>query len=467
MEASENKITYKNSNSDKNTNKPNNSTSENKGNKKPLRRLSLPFQRFLHAESFSGFLLLFFTIIALIWANSAFSESYFNLWNSEITIGFKEFLFSRDLHFVINDILMAVFFFVVGLEIKRELIAGELSSFRLAALPILAALGGMLFPALFYTVFNLGKAGQAGWGIPTATDIAFAIGILSLLGKRVPIGLKVFLTALAIADDMGAIVVIALFYTTNFSLIWLLMGLVVFGLLLLANKLNIYSTYVYITLGTLLWIALYNAGIHPTIAGVLTAVAIPALNRIKGDEMEMSVKNYLLEFASYFRSDKHPLANQKEQEGIYAIEKASRQAQTPLKRLEDKLHPWVAYFIMPLFALANAGVVLKGDVAGSFSNSITLGIVLGLVLGKPVGITLLSFLAVKLGLADLPEGGSWKRIIGVGMLAGIGFTMSIFITGLAFTDSALIDLSKIGILSASAIAGIGGYILLRSTKSVS
>lgn len=438
---------------------------ENKMDKKPFRRLSLPFQRFLQAESFSGFLLLFFTITALMWANSAFSESYFNLWNSEITLGFKGFLFSRDLHFVINDVLMAVFFFVVGLEIKRELIAGELSSFRLAALPILAAFGGMIFPAIFYAIFNLGKAGLAGWGIPTATDIAFAIGILSLLGRRVPAGLKVFLTALAIADDMGAIVVIALFYTANFSMMWLLIGLAVFGLLLLANKLNIYSTYVYILLGALLWIALYNAGIHPTIAGVLAAIAIPALNRIKGKEMEMSVKQYLSEFSASFRSNKHPLANQKEQQGIYAIEKATRQAQTPLKRLEDKLHPWVAYFIMPLFALANAGVILKGDVIGAFSESITLGIILGLVFGKPIGITLLSFLAVKLHLADLPEGVNWRKIIGAGMLGGIGFTMSFFITGLAFTDSALIDLAKIGILSASAIAGIGGYIILRSTYS--
>lgn len=438
---------------------------ENKMDKKPFRRLSLPFQRFLQAESFSGFLLLFFTITALMWANSAFSESYFNLWNSEITLGFKGFLFSRDLHFVINDVLMAVFFFVVGLEIKRELIAGELSSFRLAALPILAAFGGMIFPAIFYAIFNLGKAGLAGWGIPTATDIAFAIGILSLLGRRVPAGLKVFLTALAIADDMGAIVVIALFYTANFSMMWLLIGLAVFGLLLLANKLNIYSTYVYILLGALLWIALYNAGIHPTIAGVLAAIAIPALNRIKGKEMEMSVKQYLSEFSASFRSNKHPLANQKEQQGIYAIEKATRQAQTPLKRLEDKLHPWVAYFIMPLFALANAGVILKGDVIGAFSESITLGIILGLVFGKPIGITLLSFLAVKLHLADLPEGVNWRKIIGAGMVGGIGFTMSFFITGLAFTDSALIDLAKIGILSASAIAGIGGYIILRSTYS--
>lgn len=233
-----------------------NSTDNRK--KRPFSRLILPFQRFLHAESFSGSLLLFFTVFALLWANSGFSDTYTNLWHSEITLGFKEFVFTRDLHFYINDALMAVFFFVVGLEIKRELIAGELSTVRLAALPILAAAGGMMFPAVLYTLFNAGTAGAPGWGIPTATDIAFAIGILSLLGSRVSTGLKVFLTALAIADDMGAVLIIAAFYTTNLSFVWLIAGLFIFGILLVMNKLNVYSTYPYIILGVILWVALYN-----------------------------------------------------------------------------------------------------------------------------------------------------------------------------------------------------------------
>ncbi|MGE5456783.1 MAG: Na+/H+ antiporter NhaA [Methanococcaceae archaeon] len=429
-----------------------------------LEKIAIPFQKFVQAESFSGLLLLFFTIVALVWANSGLSETYVNLWHSEITLGLGRSLFVKSLHFYINDILMAVFFFVVGLEIKREVIAGELSTLRLAALPILAAAGGMLFPAIIYSSFNAGTAGLSGWGIPTATDIAFALGILSLLGSRISTGLKVFLTALAIADDMGAVLIIAVFYTSNLSIAWLLIGLVVFGLLLLANKSGIYSPYVYIILGIILWIALYNTGIHPTIAGVLTAIAIPARNKIEGQQMEGRIRNYLAEFASAFRDEKHPLSNPREQKGIYAIEKASIEAQTPLKRLEDKLHPWVAYFIMPLFALANAGVVLKGDLMSSFSSSITLGVMAGLIFGKPIGITLLSFAAVKLKLAQLPEGETWRRILGISMLGGIGFTMSIFIAGLAFSDNKLIDLAKIGILSASLVAGISGYLMLKNSR---
>ncbi|MGE5683384.1 MAG: Na+/H+ antiporter NhaA [Bacillota bacterium] len=439
----------------------------NNNKKKTVGRFVLPFQRFIHAESFSGFLLMFFAIVALLWANSGFSETYNSIWYTEITLGLKEIFFTRDIHFYINDVLMAIFFFVVGLEIKRELIAGELSTFRLASLPILAAAGGMMFPALIYTAFNFSGVGSAGWGIPTATDIAFAIGIISLLGSRVSVGLKVFLTALAIADDMGAVLVIAAFYTTNLSIVWLISGLIVFALLLLANKLNIYSTSIYVFLGIILWAAIYNSGIHPTIAGVLTALAIPTRNRIKGEEMERAIQQYLNEFSPAFRNDRHPLTNEREQEGIYSIEKVCEQAQTPLKRLEDKLHPWVAYFIMPLFALANAGVALRGDLLNSFSGEITLGVIAGLVLGKPVGITLLSFIAVKLRLAELPQGGNWTRLFGVGLLGGIGFTMSIFISGLAFSDSSLIEESKIGILTGSLLAGICGYILLRSTKPVS
>lgn len=296
----------------------------NKEKNSSILKLMQPFQKFIQAESFSGFLLLIFTAAALIWANSAFSGTYINLWPSEVTLGFKEFIFTKDLHFYINDVLMSVFFFVVGLEIKRELIDGELSSARKAALPILAAAGGMLFPALIYTAFNFGAESSHGWGIPTATDIAFAIGILSLLGNRVSLGIKVFLTALAIADDMGAVLIIAIFYTAGLIIPWLIAGIAVFGLLLLLNKLNVYSISAYAALGVILWIALYNTGVHPTIAGVLTAAAIPARGKITSDKTAPLVPS-------------------------------------PLKRLEDLLHPWVAFFIMPLFALANAGVVLKGD----------------------------------------------------------------------------------------------------------
>lgn len=427
-----------------------------------LQRIIVPFQEFVHTQSFSGILLLVLTIAALIWANSAFSSSYINLWNTEISIGIKDFMFTRPLHFYINDGLMAIFFLLVGLEIKREIIAGELSSVRLAALPITAALGGMIFPALIYTAFNLGTEHIKGWGIPTATDIAFALGIMSILGDRVSTGLKVFLTALAIADDMGAVVIIAIFYTSELALGWLILGLAFFALQILANYFNVFKTAVYLFLGLIMLIAFYNAGIHPTIAGVLTAIAIPASNKIDGETMYNRIQYYLGQFESAFRAQKHPLSNDSELQGIYSIEKTTKNAQTPLKRLEDRLHPWVTYFIMPIFALANAGVVLQSNFLSSYSDTVTLGVMAGLIIGKPIGITLFSYLSVKFGIAQLPEKENWRSIFSAGCLAGIGFTMSIFITGLAFTDSGAIDLSKIGILSASLLSGIIGYLLLRS-----
>lgn len=428
--------------------------------KKKIPGIILPFQRFIKAQAFSGILLLFFTIIALLWANSGVRESYFDLWHTVVSFGINGYMAEGSLHFLINDGLMAVFFLVVGLEIKREIIAGELSVLKVAALPIVAALGGMVAPAVIYFSLNAGTAYTHGWGIPTATDIAFAIGVMSLLGSRISLKLKVFLTALAIVDDMGAVIVIAFFYSSNLALNWLLLAIGLFMFQMLMNYLKVYRISVYIIPGILLWYALLKAGIHPTIGGVLTAMAMPGLNRIEGETMFEYIRRYLNDFESSFRAREHPLANQREQEGIYAIERTCRYAQTPLKRLEDKLHPWVTYFIMPVFALANAGVTFKGDIMSELSDSVTLGVMAGLLIGKPVGITLFSYISVKLGIAKLPEGEGWSRILGIGMLAGIGFTMSIFIANLAFKEAYLIDYAKTGILFASLASGILGFLYL-------
>jgi NhaA family Na+:H+ antiporter len=420
-----------------------------------------PFQRFARTESAGGIVLLVCTAIALIWANSAWRESYHHLWETRFALNAAGRALDLTLHHWINDGLMAVFFFVVGLEIKREMLVGELSSARQAALPVAGALGGMIVPALLYTALNVGGEGSAGWGIPMATDIAFALGVLALLGPRVPVALKVFLAALAIADDIGAVLVIALFYTSEISWTSLGAGGLILAALVAMNVLGVRRSGAYVVLGILLWLAFIHSGVHATVAGVLLAMTIPARTRIHEEEFMHRARSAIDEFEAACQPGETVLTNRGQQEAIEALERASEEAQSALLTMEHRLHGVVAFVIMPLFALANAGVELGAGMLGSLSLPVTLGIVLGLVVGKPVGITLFAWLAVRIGVAVLPEQATWRSLHGVSWLGGIGFTMSLFIASLAFGDAGLLDSAKVGILVASSIAGVAGWLMLR------
>ena len=429
-------------------------------------RFVRPFQEFIHNQAAGGIVLLLCTVAALVWANSGWSETYTALWHTPVGLTFGNFTFLHDLHFLVNDGLMAVFFFVVGLEIKRELLAGELASPRKAALPILAALGGVLVPAAIYIAFNSGGPGRSGWGIPMATDIAFAIGVLALLGTRVPLGLKVFLTALAIVDDLAAVIVISVFYTSELNVQALLAAAVCVGFLLAANQLGARSPLPYAVIGVVLWFAVLQSGVHATIAGVVLAFTIPSRVAIDGDAFLAQGREALHMFEVASASHKSVLNDENQQVALEVLEDASERIQSPLLRMEQSLHPWVTFAIMPVFALANAGIALPSDVGGSLGHPITLGVIAGLLFGKPLGITLASWLAVRTGVARLPAGVTWGHIHGAGWLGGIGFTMSIFVAGLAFADAASLTLAKIGVLGASLMAGIVGSLLLLRTRKL-
>ena len=433
--------------------------------KRPIDKLFSPFQVFFRQEASSGILLIAATILALIWANSQWAESYIALWHTPIGFGIGSFEISKDLSHWINDGLMAVFFFVVGLEIKREVRVGELSSPRQAMLPIIAAIGGMVVPAAFYLIFNPSGPGSAGWGIPMATDIAFALGVLSLLGKRVPLSLKVFLTAVAIVDDLGAVLVIALFYTSEIVWVSLAIAAVFLAALVTVNRLGVRDPIVYTLLGIGLWFAFLKSGIHATIAGVLLAMTIPVRTRINTEEFISNASYFIDEFRKNGKTGESVLTNKNQRSLLIAIEASAEHAQTPLNRLEHMLHPWVSYFIMPIFAFANAGVVIGRDFLSVFTEPVTLGIIAGLIFGKQIGVFLGSYIAVKLKWADLPSGMTWTRLYGLSLLAGIGFTMSLFIASLAFGDSEFLSSAKAGILVASVASGLlGAFILSRPKK---
>ncbi len=430
------------------------------GKREPLlaRRIGLSMQRFLGIEAAGGILLIFAAIIALIWVNSPWSNSYFDLWNTEIHISIGD-LISLEHHGhpltlgeFINDVLMVLFFFVVGLEIKRELVTGELNTKRAAALPAAAAIGGMVVPALIYFGFNQSGDATAGWGIPMATDIAFAVGVVSLLGTRVSTSLKIFLLTLAIVDDIGAIIVIALFYTEKLSVGWLIVAFLVVFVTSLLKAVKIWYMPIYVILGFILWYAIFESGVHATIAGVIMGLLAPARPLLDtDDEVEL------------FKIQK---IDEVETRSLRRLAFQIKETVPVTERLENLLHPLTGFIVLPLFALANAGVVLSTESIGdAFSSGVTQGIAIGLVVGKIVGVTVFTLLAVKMGLCVLPVGTTPRHIVGIASIAGIGFTVSMFITGLAFDDGALQDEAKIGILFASLIAAlIGTFILYKSSE---
>ncbi len=427
-----------------------------------VEKLTHPLQNFLHQEASGGILLIICTIAALTWANSPFAASYHHLWNTYLSIDLGGMALKYTLHHWINDGLMVIFFFVVGLEIKRELIAGELSSIKQASLPIAAALGGMIVPAAIYFLLNSGKEGSAGWGIPMATDIAFVVGILALLGKRVPLSLKIFVLALAIVDDIGAVLVIAVFYTSNISMNSLMLAGVILLILILMNKIGVRNLLLYSLAGIVLWLAFLKSGVHATVAGVLLAFTIPASSRINTKKFTGDTQLLLQEFNNAGEHGNNILTNSERLAVIDEIENNCEKILTPLQKFEHGLHPWVAFAIMPVFALANAGVSIGEGLGTALLHPVSLGIILGLFFGKQIGIFSFSFIAIKLGLAAKPQGVSWTKIYAAAILAGIGFTMSLFIANLAFNSAELLDIAKVGILTGSLISGIIGFFILKS-----
>ena len=423
--------------------------------------LLIPMKRLNSSSTTSGILLFGSAVIALILANSPLKDAYHHFWEHTFTIGFSDFMVTKSLHHWINDGLMSVFFFVVGLELKREIMAGDLSKPKDAILPIFAALGGMVVPALLYLLWNSTGEASNGWGIPMATDIAFALGILYLLGDRVPTSLKVFLTALAIVDDLGAVMIIAFFYTSDISSTSLLIGGGFLAVLLLANILGVRSTVFYGIIGIGgLWMAFLFSGIHATIAGVIAALTIPANVKI-GDKNFVKKMNDLTNEFEKSTPNSVTLVTPDQLHILGKIRRYSKAAMTPLQRLEHGMQPLVAYVVMPIFALANAGITFSGSFYDNLSSNISLGVIFGLVFGKFIGIVGFTKILIKLKLATLPEGVNWRKIYGTAMLAGIGFTMSLFITDLAFVNPAYILQAKIGIFAASLLCGIGGYLALR------
>ena len=429
---------------------------------KSFDRLLTPLEEFIHRQTTSGVLLMICAVIALIIANSPLHDQYEHFLHTEIGITLGSYVFSMSIHHWINEALMAMFFFIMGLELKRELMVGELSSPKQALLPIMAAIGGMVVPALFYLAFNTSGPNATGWGIPMATDIAFAIGALSLLGNRVPKSLVTFLIALAIVDDLGAVAVIALFYTENLNLLALAYAGACTFLLVALNLGGIRRPLPYAAVGALLWMAMLTSGIHATIAGIVVAFMIPIRPKFEPEVFVQRVKDTSVKMLSSITEQADIIKNNQFRSLVSSLGDGVRLVQAPAQRLEHTLHLPVAYLVIPIFALANAGIPV--DFAGFsqyFEHPIALGVLAGLLLGKPVGIAGLTWLTVKLGWAELPSGLNMNHILGVGLLGGIGFTMSIFIADLGFANSATdLLMAKTGILLASAIAGFGGFFWL-------
>jgi Na+:H+ antiporter, NhaA family len=413
----------------------------------PIHTLISPFVRFAKMEAASGIVLLAATAAALVWANSPWQHSYDVLWNAQAPIGLGKFVLSESRHEWINDGLMSIFFFLVGLEIKREVLIGELSSLRQAAFSFIAALGGTIVPALLYVAGTYGTRAQRGWGIPMATDIAFALGVLTLLGNSVPVSLKVFVTALAIVDDIIAVLVIALFYTDHIHLWSLVLGFAGIALCVAINLLGVSRPAIYAVIGICVWCAVLKSGVHATVAGVLLAFTIPARTYLDRDFF-LRRSRWLLD-----AFENAPQNSFESHAAIHTLERQCKLIESPLHRIEHYLQPWVSFLVMPLFAFANSGVRILGNAFSAVKHPVSWGIFLGLFVGKPLGIWLFAWVSARVGLATPPPELSWTRILGASWLCGIGFTMSLFIAALAF-DGLLLDMAKIGILTASLAAGV-------------
>jgi NhaA family Na+:H+ antiporter len=418
----------------------------------PGRRLPRPVRQFLDTEASGGVLLLAAALIALIWANSPWGASYEALWHTEISLNFGRYVLEGDLHHWVNDALMVIFFFVVGLEIKGELVHGKLRDPRTAAMPAIAALGGMVVPALLFLLVASGSGGSRGWGIPMATDIAFAVGVVALLGRGVPSSLKLFLLTLAIVDDIGAIVVIGLFYSSGLQPQFLAVAAALVILIVVANRAGVVWLPAYLALGGALWLVTYASGVHATIAGVVLGLLTPAKNQAPASVAR--------EWAVDLRDE--PTATELE-----TMTRMARHAVSPADRIGHLLHPWSSFVIVPVFALANAGVVIRADAFDApGAGAVTAGVMLGLVVGKILGIAGLAWLAARTGIARLPEEATWPMMVGVAAVAGIGFTVSLFIAELAFEVGPLQDSAKLGVLAASAVAAVfGGTVLRRACRS--
>ena len=429
---------------------------------KAFNRISTPFEHFLHSQTTTGLVLMLMTIVALLLANSPLVDSYNHFFHTKIDFNVGEWKLSHTLHHWINDGLMAIFFFMIGLEIKREILVGELSNLKVAMLPILAAIGGMVLPALIYVYLNAGGEGAGGWGIPMATDIAFAISALVLLGKRVSPALVTFLVALAIVDDLGAVIVIAVFYTDTIQLLPLALAGASFGVMILFNRFGIHAILPYFIVGLFLWFFMLESGVHATIAGVIAAMTIPSRPKLTPTAFTNGARNLLDEYDNYpVATDNTMHENQKAI--LLNIKDSIDSVSTPSARLEHDLHLPVSLLIIPLFALANAGISIDfSSIGETLAQPVSLGIIAGLILGKVIGIAGVAFVAIKLGIAKLPENSSMSQVFGVAFLGGIGFTMSIFVADLAFLgNETLIFQAKIAILSASLFSGLFGYFWLR------
>ena len=417
----------------------------------PGRRVPRVLRQFLEREAAGGVVLLVAAVAAMLWANSPWSASYRTLWGTDLSLSLGRFVLVEDLKHWVNDGLMAVFFFVIGLEIKRELVQGDLRDPRTAAMPAIAAVGGMVVPALLFLAVNAGRAGAGGWGIPVATDIAFAIGVVALLGSRVPASLKLFLLTLAIVDDIGAIVVIALFYAGDVQPLFLVAALALVVVMLGLRRAGVVWLAPYVVLGTAVWLATQASGIHATIAGVALGLLAPA--------RALTAAAVAREWAGDLADDPSPAE-------LDAMTRLAKTSVSPAERLQHLLHPWTTFVVVPLFALANAGVSIKAEsFAAPGAAAVTAGVILGLVVGKTLGITAAAWLAARSGLGRLPEGATWPMVAGIAAVAGIGFTVSLFVSELAFEPGALQDAAKIGVLGASILAAtVGSLVLLRSAR---
>lgn len=425
------------------------------------RRALAPVERFLRIEAASGIVLLAAAVVALAWANSPWRDVYARIWHAPIGLRFGSFSFERDAHFWINDGLMTVFFFVVGLEIRREIHKGELSEARRAALPVVAALGGMVAPACVYFAINRGHESAAGWGVPMATDIAFAVGALALLGRRVAPSLRIFLLALAVIDDVGAILVIAFFYSSGHSTGGFVVLAVGLSMIAALQKVGVRLAWGYIPPAIVAWAGAYLSGVHPTLAGVAVGLMTPVEAWFGPETFVEQADATVQQIRDGEATDEQAILPH-----LDRLNRARREAVSPLDSIEHALHGWVAFGIMPLFALANAGVPLGASALRGDGIRLFIGVTAGLVFGKPLGILGLSWLFARLRIAALPRGIGWPQIGVVGLVAGIGFTMALFIAELAFADGALLDVAKLGILVASAVAGLGGLVIGRIVMSV-